>query len=240
MSVGDILIAFGAGGLTVLNPCVLPILPIIFATAVSKHRYGPLALAAGLTVSFVAIVLFVNAVGFWIGLDADKFRIVGAVILILASAVLLVPPLQVQLAAAAGPVANWTQRRFGGLEGAGWQGQFGIGLVLGLVWSPCTGPTLGAAIGLASQGESLASVAVVLVAFGIGTAIPLLALGLLSRAALMRWRDKLMSFSRVGRYVLGGALLVVGLLIVTGLDRQIETFWLENGPTWLNDLTVRY
>ena len=240
MSVGDILIAFVAGGLTVLNPCVLPILPIIFATAVSKHRYGPLALAAGLTVSFVAIVLFVNAVGFWVGLDADKFRIVGAVILILASAVLLVPPLQVQLAAAAGPVANWTQRRFGGLEGAGWQGQFGIGLVLGLVWSPCTGPTLGAAIGLASQGESLASVAVVLIAFGIGTAIPLLALGLLSRAALMRWRDKLMSFSRVGRYVLGGALLVVGLLIVTGLDRQIETFWLENGPNWLNDLTVRY
>ena len=240
MSVGDILIAFLAGGLTVLNPCVLPILPIIFATAVSKHRYGPLALAAGLTVSFVAIVLFVNAVGFWIGLDADKFRIVGAVILILASAVLLVPPLQVQLAAAAGPVANWTQRRFGGLEGAGWQGQFGIGLVLGLVWSPCTGPTLGAAIGLASQGESLGSVTVVLLVFGIGTAIPLLALGLLSRAALMRWRDKLMSFSRVGRYVLGGALLVVGLLIVTGLDRQIETFWLENGPTWLNDLTVRY
>jgi cytochrome c biogenesis protein CcdA len=240
MSFGDFLLAFFAGGLTVLNPCVLPILPIIFATAVSKHRYGPLALAGGLTLSFVAIVLFVHSVGFWIGLDADKFRIAGAVILIIASLVLLVPPLQLQLASAAGPVANWTQRRFGGFDAAGWKGQFGIGLVLGVVWSPCTGPTLGAAIGLASQSESLGSVALVLTAFGIGTGIPLIGLGLLSRAALMRWRERLMSFSRVGRYVLGAALLIVGLLIVTGLDRRIETFWLENGPTWLNDLTVRY
>jgi cytochrome c biogenesis protein CcdA len=240
MSFDQILLAFVAGGLTILNPCVLPILPIVFATAVSRHAYGPLALAAGLLVSFVAIVVFVNAVGFWIGLDADKFRIVGAVILILASVVLLVPPLQVQLAAAAGPVANWTQRRFGGLDAGGWKGQFGIGLVLGLIWSPCTGPTLGAAIGLAAGAESLGSVTLVLLAFGVGAAIPLLALGFLSRAAMMRWRDRLMSFSRVGRYVLGGALLVVGVLIVTGLDRQFETFWVEHGPTWLNNLTVRY
>jgi cytochrome c-type biogenesis protein len=240
MSFDQILLAFVAGGLTILNPCVLPILPIVFATAVSKHAYGPLALAAGLLVSFTAIVVFVNAVGFWIGLDADKFRIVGAIILILASVVLLVPPLQVQLAAAAGPVANWTQRRFGGLDAGGWKGQFGIGLILGLIWSPCTGPTLGAAIGLAAGAESLGSVTLVLLAFGIGAAIPLLALGFLSRAALMRWRDRLMSFSRVGRYVFGGALLVVGLLIVTGLDRQFEIFWVEHGPRWLNNLSVRY
>ncbi len=233
-------LAFLAGGLTVLNPCVLPILPIVFATAVSKHRFGPLALAAGLTVSFVAIVLFVNAVGFWIGLDADKFRIVGAILLILVGIVLVTPPLQAQLAAAAGPVSNWTQRRFGGGEGSGWQGQFGIGLMLGLVWSPCTGPTLGAAMGLAAGGESLGQVALILTAFGMGTAIPLLLLGLLSRAALMRWRDRLLGWSRIGRYVLGGALLIVGILIVSGLDRQLETFWVQNGPAWLNDLTVRY
>ena len=240
MNFGEFLVAFGAGGLTVLNPCVLPILPVVFVAAVSKHRYGSLALAAGLTVSFVAIVLFVNAIGFWIGLDADKIRIAGAVLLIAASVVLLVPPLQEQLAVAAGPVANWTQRRFGSFEGSGWQGQFAIGLVLGLVWSPCSGPTLGAATGLAAGAESLGSVTLVLVAFGVGAAIPLVGLGLLSRTVLLRWRDKLMAVSRVGRYVLGAVLLIAGLFILTGLDRQLEAFWAQNGPTWLNDLTVRY
>ena len=91
MALDQLPLALLAGGLTVLNPCVLPILPIVFATAVSKHKYGPLALAAGLTVSFVAIVVFVNAVGFWIGLDSEKFRTVGAVLIILVGLVLVVP-----------------------------------------------------------------------------------------------------------------------------------------------------
>lgn len=240
MALDQLPLALLAGGLTVLNPCVLPILPIVFATAVSKHKYGPLALAAGLTVSFVAIVVFVNAVGFWIGLDSEKFRTVGAVLIILVGLVLVVPRFQEQLSTAAGPVANWTQRRFSGVEGSGWKGQFGIGMVLGLVWSPCTGPTLGAAMALAAGGENLGEVSLTLMAFGIGTAIPLVALGFLSRVALMRWRDRLLGWSKVGRYVLGGALLIVGFLIVSGLDRRLETFWVENGPAWLNDLTVRF
>lgn len=240
MSIDQVLLAFLAGGLTVLNPCVLPILPIIFATAVSKHRFGPIALAAGLVTSFVAIVLFVALVGFNAGIDADAFRLIGAVLLIAAGVILVVPPIQAQLVAAAGPVANWTQRRFGSFEGSGWRGQFGIGVMLGLVWSPCTGPTLGAATALVFAGESIGSATIVLIAFGIGTAIPLIVLGFLSRTALLRWRDRLMSFSRIGRYFLGGALLLAGLLILSGVDRQIETWWVQNGPAWLNDLTVRY
>lgn len=240
MTFEQFLLAFLAGGLTVLNPCVLPILPIVFATAISKHKYGPLALAAGLVVSFVGIVLFVYAVGFGIGIDVEHFRIGGAILLIVVGVVLVVPPIQSQLVAAAGPVANWTQQRFGNAEGTGLKGQFGIGLVLGLVWSPCSGPTLGAASALAFSRESLGSASLVLTAFAIGTAIPLVALGLLSRVALMRWRDRLLAASRIGRYFLGGALLLVGLIIITGLDRQLERFWLEHGPAWLNDLTVRF
>lgn len=240
MGIDQILLALLAGGLTILNPCVLPILPIVFATAITKHRFGPLALAGGLVVSFVAIILFVYLVGFGIGIDTETFRVIGAVLLILAGVVLVVPPIQAQVVAAAGPVANWTQRRFGNAEGAGWRGQFGIGLMLGLVWSPCSGPTLGAATALVFSGDSVGSATATLLAFGVGAAIPLIALGVASRAALLRWRDKLMSASRVGRYFLGGALLLVGILIVTGVDRQLEAWWVQNGPTWLNDLTVRY
>ncbi|MGO8657213.1 cytochrome c biogenesis protein CcdA, partial [Rhizobium ruizarguesonis] len=87
------------------------------------------------------------------------FRTGAAVLLILVGAVLVVPRLQVGFATAAGPVSNWTQNRFGGLSTSGISGQFGVGLLLGAVWTPCVGPTLGAASIMAARGENLSMVA---------------------------------------------------------------------------------
>ena len=70
MATGAILLAFLAGVLSTLSPCVLPLLPLVLSAAVSEHRFGPAALAAGLAASFVAIGLFVATIGFSIGLDA--------------------------------------------------------------------------------------------------------------------------------------------------------------------------
>ena len=95
-------------------------------------------------------------------------------------------------AAGGGPVSNWVEGQFGGFA-AHWLGaQFLLGLLLGAVWSPCVGPTLGAASILAARGENLGEVALTMVAFGIGAAVPLIAIGLLSREALSRWRGRLM------------------------------------------------
>jgi cytochrome c-type biogenesis protein len=74
MGAGVIGLAFLAGLLTVLSPCVLPLLPIVFGAAASAHRLGPVALAAGVAISFVAIGLFIATIGFSIGLDAGLFR----------------------------------------------------------------------------------------------------------------------------------------------------------------------
>ncbi|MBX9758175.1 MAG: cytochrome c biogenesis protein CcdA, partial [Beijerinckiaceae bacterium] len=147
--------AFLAGVLSLLSPCVLPLVPMVLAAATGEHRLGPAALAGGLAISFTAIGLFIALFGFALGLDADAFRIAAAVLMILIGAVLLVPAMQVRLAAAAGPAANWAEDRFGGFSTAGLGGQFGVGLLLGAVWAPCVGPTLGAASLLASRGESL-------------------------------------------------------------------------------------
>src|SRR5262245_57471837 len=105
--VGTLGLALLAGVLTVLSPCVLPILPIVLGTAASRHRLGPVALAAGLALSFTAIGLFVATVGFAAGFDTDFFRTVSAVLLIGVGLVLLVPKLQEQFALAAAPVSNW-------------------------------------------------------------------------------------------------------------------------------------
>ncbi len=240
MGIDDLLPAILAGLLTALNPCVLPMLPIVFAAALSQHRAGPIALAIGVSISFVAISLFIWGIGFSIGLDSKRFRLAGAVLMVMFGVILLVPQLQARLATAAGPVANWAQRRFAGVEGTGWRGQLGLGLVLGIVWSPCTGPTLGAASELARQGESLPAVAAVLLVFGVSAAIPLIALGLLSRAALMRWRDRLLLIGWVGKLVLGGLLVTIGVLILTGLDLRLEAYFNRVLPVWLSNLTVRF
>ena len=147
--------------------------------------------------------------------------------------------LQTQFAVVAGPIGGWTDNRFGGFATTGLRGQFALGLLLGAVWSPCVGPTLGAASMLASRGEDLGQVSLVMTAFGIGAALPLLVLGLLSREAMMAWRGRLLNAGKAGKMALGGLLLALGLMIASGLDKRIETFLVDLSPAWLTELTTR-
>jgi cytochrome c biogenesis protein CcdA len=240
MTAGALGLAFLAGVLTVLSPCVLPLLPIVLGAAASQHRLGPLALAVGLALSFTAIGLFVATIGFAAGLDTGFFRTVSAVLLIGVGLVLLVPRLQEQFALAAAPVSNWAGGYADNFTPGDLAGQFGLGLLLGAVRSPCVGPTLGAASVLAAKGENLPQVALTMLAFGIGAALPLLLLGTLSREALMRWRSRLMEGGKAGKTALGLILVAVGLLVATGLDKRLEAILVEASPDWLTQLTTRF
>jgi cytochrome c-type biogenesis protein len=237
---GGIALALLAGLLSTLSPCVLPLVPIVVAAALSEHRFGPVALAAGLALSFVAIGLLVATLGFAAGLDQDLFRSIAAVLLILVGGALLMPRLQLQLATAAGPIGNWAQAHAGGFSTRGLGGQFAVGLMLGAVWSPCVGPTLGAASVLAARAENLTVVALTMSAFGIGAALPLLAIGMISREALARWRSRLLAAGTGGKVLMGLMLVAIGILILTGLDKRIETILVEASPAWLTELTTRF
>lgn len=234
-------LAFLAGGLSILSPCVLPLLPIVLAGASGKHRFGPIALAAGLTFSFVLIGLFVALLGFSIGLDSAFFRQLGGYLLTAVGMVLLVPSLSGKLAVAAGPISGWIDQRAGrvsNLDGLG--GQFAFGTILGAVWSPCVGPTLGAASLLAARGESVEQVALVMAIFGLGAGLPLAGIGLLSRDALSRWRGKLLRTGTVGKLILGSALLLTGVLVISGADRVLEAWLVKVSPEWLTNLTTLF
>ncbi len=233
-------LAFLAGVLSTLSPCVLPLLPIVLGAAASEHRLGPLALAAGLALSFVTIGLLVATVGFSLGLDGGVFRIAAAIMLVAFGIALLVPQVQARAALAAGPVSHWVEERFGGLSGVGLGGQLGVGLLLGAVWIPCVGPTLGAASLLAAQGRDLAQVAATMLVFGLGAALPLLILGLLSREALLRWRGRLMTSGRAAKAALGIGLIASGALVLSGADKALETAILAGMPGWLVEATTRY
>jgi cytochrome c-type biogenesis protein len=233
-------LAYLAGVLSTLSPCVLPLLPIVLGAAASAHRLGPLVLALGLAGSFVAVGLFVATIGFSIGIDADVFRAVAAALMILVGAVLIVPLLQSRLALAAGPMSRWANERLVGLSTAGLRGQFGVGVLLGVAWSPCVGPTLGAAVLLASQAKDLPQVAATMLVFGLGASSPLLVVGILSRELMSKARDRLLSAGQYLKAALGMAFVVIGASIVTGADRRIETALVEASPQWLTDLTTRF
>jgi cytochrome c-type biogenesis protein len=243
MTIGSIALAFVAGVLSILSPCVLPIVPVVLGTASSDHRWAPAALAAGLAASFVAVGLFVATIGHAIGLGEQLFRDLAAILAIAVGGVLVLPGAQARLAMASGPLVHWTDQHFGNVRGAdrsGLSGQFLLGVLLGAVWSPCVGPTLGAASLLAAQGRDLPTVAVTMFAFGLGAAVPLLALGWLSREALMRWRGRLIAAGRGLRTVLGLLLIAIGVLVLSRLDRVIEAALVDASPQWLTDLSTRF
>ena len=233
----NLVFAFAAGSLSILSPCVLPLVPVVLGTAASKGRYGPLLLAAGLVLSFVIIGMFVSLVGFSIGLDGKFFRLISAVMLISIGLLLAVPFLQRQFAIASGPVGNWAQEKFGGSETGG---QFGIGLLLGAVWSPCVGPTLGAASLLAAQGQNLGQVAITMICFGLGVAVPLVIIGMMSRELLMRWRGRMLSSGSTVKSVLGVLFVFTGVMIVSGQDKFLEAALVDASPVWLTALTTHF
>ncbi len=239
MVAGAPVLAFVAGLLSILSPCVLPVLPLVLTSALSQHRLGPLALALGLAMSFVTLGMFIALVGFSLGFDQAWFQDVAAVLLMAVGFVLLVPVLQERLSQAGGPFANWVQQRFGRLAGEGLGGQLGVGVLLGAVWAPCAGPTLGAASLLAAQGKDLGMAALVMAAFGLGTALPLVALGMMSREVLVRWRGRMSAAGTLSRQIIGGVFMIAAVLILTGLEQNLESWLTSASPAALTRLTTR-
>lgn len=226
------ILAYGAGLLTLINPCVLPVLPIVLATALQAHRLGPVMLAAGMSVSFVTFGMLVSTVGYAVGLTEETVATAGAVLMIAFGLVLLVPQANAVFATATAGLAAKADGGLDHVDRSGLWGQFAGGLLLGAVWSPCIGPTLGGAIALASQGESLLRAFMIMVMFAAGVSTLILAIGYGVRATALR------KFATVSRPVLGVAFLLVGGMILFRINHMIDAWVLENLPPWLVDLSV--
>jgi len=233
-------LSFLAGVLSILSPCVLPLVPIIVGTALNTHKYGPYALALGLSISFTLVGVFIATIGASIGLDQEVFRAIAASLLMIFGVVLLSGTLQEKFASVTAGISGSGNTLLSKISTDSLSGQFTLGLLLGIVWSPCVGPILGATITLASQGANLFYVTLVMALFGLGAGLPLIILGSLSRQVMMNVRGKLFTAGRVGKRILGIVLLLIGLLIISGLDKQFEALIVKASPDWLISITTKY
>jgi cytochrome c-type biogenesis protein len=226
-------LAFVAGLLTALSPCVLPLLPLVMGSA-ARNRYGPTALAAGFVTTFTVIGVLLASLGTALGLSDTIVRSTSAALLVAAGVLMISHRLQDSAGRWLSPLAS-ASARLSAHADQGVGGQFFIGALLGGVWSPCVGPTLGAALGLATRGETLAHAAAIMAAFGLGAATLLLAAGYASRAVIGQ-RLRLLQAGARGRLVFGIVLLLVGASVASGADKVVESALLARLPQWWIDL----
>ena len=220
-----------AGALSILSPCVWPLVPAVMSSAATGGKTGPWFLAAGLSLSFAVAGTVLTFVLLNLGLDPEIMRTVAAVLLLFMAAVLLIQPLGEWATNGLASISA----RFGGLgqgEASTAAGQFTVGALLGLVWLPCIGPTLGAAVALASLGQSMPMAFTVMLAFGLGCSAVLLGAGLVSANVLQRWRPGVLSNASRGKKLLGWVLALLGILVLTGFDKVLETWALQVLPDW--------
>lgn len=227
-------LALLAGILSILSPCVWPLVPIVMSSAANSGRSGPIFLALGLSTSFAVAGTLLSFVLLNLGLNPDAFRYVAAALLIFVALTLLIKPLNEWMT---NGLSRFTSRFDTGGGGTGSAiGQFGVGALLGLVWLPCVGPTLGAAIALASVGQDMGIAFIVMFTFGIGTAATLLVAAFLSGKLIAKLRPGMMQGAGRGKKVLGLLLLILGVMVFVGFDKVLEAWALGILPDWATSL----
>ena len=202
-------VGFVAGVVTALSPCVLPVLPIVLAGGATGRR--PLAIVAGIVVSFTVFTLFAAWLLDLLGLPDDLLRNLAIGLLFLVAATLLVPKVGEWLAR---PLQLLTRRRGGELGGG-----FLLGASLGLVFVPCAGPVLAAVTVLAARREVGLDSVLLTLAYAAGAAVPMLAIAVAGARAARGLRARAAPVRRVAGVLVAAAALAIAL----GVDRNLQT-----------------
>jgi cytochrome c biogenesis protein CcdA len=207
-------LAFGAGVVTVLSPCVLPVLPIIIGRSLQSHRYGPLALVTGLVGGFAVMGSLLGFAASWIPDLADGLRSIAILVLLVMGVMSIFP--------------QWGYRFFHYFSinsdrptPLGLVGEFWLGTQLGLLWTPCAGPVLASILLLSAVQHQPLSAFGMLLVYGLGAAIPLLMLAYGGRywgQRLLRLRSHSGKIQRIG----GIMIVSTAIAILLGIDVWLQ------------------
>jgi len=229
-----IIFSFLAGIVTILSPCILPILPVILSSSVdSSGKRRPLGIVSGFVLSFTFFTLFLASIVKWSGIPSDALRYIAIAILAFFGFSMLFPKLQSLTEQffsrfASSPSNNATRHGFwGGLV---------IGFSIGLLWTPCVGPILAAVISLAVSESVSLQVVLITIAYSIGTALPMFALLQLGSTVLQKIPWLLKNTARIQKGFGVVMILIAGILFFN-LDRKFQTFMLNAFPGYGSGLT---
>ena len=228
-----------AGSLTTLSPCVFPILPLVVGGAVQTNRLAPVAMGVGMAASFALIGLLLGAAGPALGIDGDSVRTFGGIMLVAFAAVMLIPALSRRFTELMLPIASSANNASSRLDSGSLTGAFLLGGLLGLVWSPCSGPLLASALTLVASEGGAGRGALILGLFGIGAATPLVAVAYASRSGFARARGQVLARVDSIKKILGILIGLTGLAILTGGDKWLEAQVLNLLPeSWIRVTTL--
>jgi cytochrome c biogenesis protein CcdA/thiol-disulfide isomerase/thioredoxin len=220
--------AFLAGLVTILAPCIWPILPIVLSSSVAgAGRRRPLGITLGIMLSFAFFTLTISYLVKVFHFDPDSLRIVAIIIIGILGLTMVVPALSKFIEGLISRLSSLFGQR--SAQGSGFLAGFITGISLGVVWSPCAGPILAAIATLAATGKVTLSVVLVTLAYVIGVGIPLFVFAYGGRQVITRTRFLSKYTGRI-QQVFGVVMLLTAVAIYTNYDRVIETKLLDEFP----------
>lgn len=230
------LFAFIAGVVTVLSPCILPILPLILSSSVgteTNKKARPFGVILGFVLSFTLFTLFLSSIVRLLGIGAESLRVFSIIVITLFGVSLLLPAFQMWMEGIFSRLTNIVPRFS---NHSGFVGGFLVGLSLGLLWTPCVGPILASVISLALTGSVTFTAFLITLSYTIGTAIPMLLIMQGGRTLLMRvpW---LMTHTGAIQKGFGVLMILTALAIYTNLDRSFQTWIISTFPQYGAGLT---
>ncbi|MGH0053894.1 MAG: cytochrome c biogenesis protein DipZ [Sphaerochaetaceae bacterium] len=224
--------AFLSGIVTILSPCILPVLPIVLTGSIGGKR-KPFGVVVGFIASFSVFTLALSAIVQVLGIPADTLRIVAVVIITMFGLALVIPKLYMLFEIALSRMI----RTKGSSERKGFIGGLLTGVSLGLVWTPCVGPIMASVISLAVSQQVDGGAVLIVAAYSLGTSIPMFALMAGGRKLLNRFPRLSMKTAAIQR-IFGLIMIVTGLMIAVGADRRFQTLVLEAFPQYGSGLTT--
>jgi cytochrome c biogenesis protein CcdA/thiol-disulfide isomerase/thioredoxin len=228
--------AFLAGIITVLSPCILPILPIILTSSIGGVNTGksrPMGVVIGFILSFTFFTLFLSTIVRLSGIPSETLRFVSVIVVAGFGISLLVPQFQVLVERLFSKLAGLMPNSQGK---TGFGGGLLIGFSVGLLWTPCVGPILASVISLAITGTVTFDAFLITLAYSLGTAIPMFLIMLGGQNALRRVPWLLSNLGHIQK-VFGILMILTAIGIFFNVDRRFQTFILNTFPQYGTGLT---
>ena len=230
-----LIVAFVSGLLTILAPCIWPILPIVLSSSSTGGRGRPLGVTLGILLSFSILTLSLSYLVKIFHFDPDILRLLAVVIIGFFGSILIIPKLASLLEGYASRIGNYFGGRF--TSGSGFWSGMVAGISLGVVWAPCAGPILATIAALSATRAVNSQVVLITITYMIGTGIPLFLFAAFGSHLLTKSRV-LSPFTGFIQQALGLVMIITAVLIWTGYDKLLQARLLNLFPAY-TDLIYR-